>query len=58
MSSQLLAREPMPRLWNYIHEDKTTWKYIDCIIAGKDSAPYVSKWIRNPEFKYGYLSKD
>jgi hypothetical protein len=57
MSSKESARDPMPRLWNYRHDDKSTWEFLDCVIAGKDDLPYVSKWIRNPDFKYGYLTR-
>jgi len=50
-----MPRKPLPRLWTYDNKDVSTWKYLDCIISGKEGAWYVSRWIENPNFKYKYL---
>lgn len=53
-----LKGDPLPKLWQYHEDDKTTWRYINCVIGGKSGRLYVSKWIENPEFKYLHLCKD
>jgi hypothetical protein len=60
MSSKESARDPLPQLWCYKHNDADTWPYLDCIISGKGSKDklYVTKWIRNPEFKFKHLLKE
>jgi hypothetical protein len=60
MKKQRLVNDPMPKLWQYNADDQATWAWLDCIVAGKQSKegkyePYISKWIKNPNFKYSNL---
>ncbi len=48
-------KDSIPKLWQYLADDITTWKYRDCIIGGSGRNLYVSRWINNPYFKYGYI---
>lgn len=50
-------KKPIPKLWQYRHDDKRTWKYLDCIVIGsRDSGTIkISKWIKNPTFAYDHL---
>ena len=45
------------RLWDYDHEDKTTWAYLDCHVIRNNlgKSVRVVKWIVNPDFKYKHL---
>lgn len=38
-----------PPKYIYDNKNKTTWRYISCVIAGDK----FTKWIDNPEFKFG-----
>jgi hypothetical protein len=51
------SRPPLQPYWKYEFEDKTTWKYIDCVIGGSHhtSKIFVKQWILNPDFKYKHL---
>ncbi len=44
--------------WPWNPYDKTTWKYIDCLITGQTAGKLrVSEWILNPDFAYKHLDK-
>ena len=45
------------RLWPYDINDKTTWKYIDFIMAGtlKSKTATAKYWVLNPGFMYAHL---
>jgi len=42
--------------WKYIHDDITTWKYLDCAYTEGLESRKFKKWVLNPEFKY--MSQD
>jgi len=46
----------MPRrLFPIDCENPDTWPWIDCKVVGTEKAPRISKWVKNPKFKYGHL---
>ncbi len=45
----------LKKLWNYDHDDKTTWKYSDVIIGGGGGRKFIKEWILNPDFQYKHL---
>lgn len=56
MNNRPINRKGLKMLWPYCYEDKTTWKYKDCIIQrdGKGN-DYVNKWIYNDKFMFSHL---
>jgi hypothetical protein len=52
---ELEEEKELKPLWPYDYEDKTTWKYSDCILTKGLKHRLVKKWILNPEFKYKHL---
>ena len=53
-----MKREKLKTLWPYNKNDETTWPWIDCVICGELNRLRVSRWIPNPEFRYGHLMKE
>ncbi len=52
----------LKKLWPYSKDDKSTWPWLTCMIGGRKTADgkqelYVTKWVKNPDFKYGHLIK-
>lgn len=48
--------DKLRKLWPYHPDDKSTWKYIDCLVSGDyGQVRRVRKWILNPDFAYRHL---
>lgn len=56
MQKTKAKRELWPKLFPIDAVDKKTWAWKACKVEGSKNNPKIT-WIKNPEFKYGYLIK-
>ncbi len=50
-------KNPLPMLWQYKHDDRSTWPYLTCNVREKRNNEYEVIWLRNPYFDYSHLVK-